>query len=200
MDEVSRTESVYEGESDAFVEKYQTESVADLYGERFFDALSGPCVLDVGCGPGADTAVFSDRGLDVVGFDRTGSFLQAAREAVPEGRYVRGDMRDLPFASGHFDGLWASASLLHVPREAVPATIREFRRVLADDGVALVTLKRGTESGYAEDGRYFERYTVEEVRTLFAENGFDAVAVEAKPDWLQVLAGETGAAPGSDAR
>ncbi|WP_439026722.1 class I SAM-dependent methyltransferase [Haloarchaeobius sp. DT45] len=190
MDEVSRTESVYERESDAFIEKYRSASVAALYGDRFFEALSGEHILDVGCGPGPDTAVFADRGYSVTGLDRTASFLQAARAEIPVGRFVRGDMRRLPFEDDSFDGVWASASLLHVPRRDVPATLRAFRRVLAPDGVVFVSLKRGDETGFASDGRYFERYTPAEVRSLFETAGFDNPAVEAKPDWIQVLGGE----------
>ncbi|MCT9097066.1 class I SAM-dependent methyltransferase [Haloarchaeobius sp. HME9146] len=198
MDEVSRTASVYEGDTAAFVEKYRSESVAALYGQRFFEALAGERVLDVGCGPGADSTVFAERGFEVTGFDRTRPFLETVREQVPEARAAHGDMRWLPFRDDAFDGVWSSASLLHVPREDVPATLQEFRRVLAPDGVVFASLKRGEESGYSEDGRYFERYTPAEVRRLFAENGFDCVDIEIEevPDtepplaWISVLAGD----------
>ncbi|WP_435318687.1 class I SAM-dependent methyltransferase [Haloarchaeobius sp. TZWSO28] len=198
MDEVSRTATVYDDDATAFVEKYRSESVAKLYGQRFFDGLTGERVLDVGCGPGADATVFAERGYEVTGFDRTRPFLETVRAEVPEARAAHGDMRWLPFCDDAFDGIWSCASLLHVPREDVPATLREFRRVLAPDGLVFASLKRGEGSGYSEDGRYFERYTSGEVRRLFEENGFDCVEIEinevpgTEPQlaWIQVLAGE----------
>ena len=188
MNEVSRTTAVYEGESDAFVDKYLSESIAARFGDDFFDALSGPRVLDVGCGPGVDTATFSDAGVDVVGFDRTPSFVDAARENVPDARFVRGDMRQLPFRDGAFDGVWACASFLHVPRRDAPATLREFGRVLDDDGVVSLSVKRGEESGYDADGRYFEKYLPGEVRSLFDDAGFQSTRIEEGEGWIRTLA------------
>ena len=188
MDEVARTQSVYEGDSDAFVEKYRTESIAERFGDAFFDALSGERVLDVGCGPGSDSEVFASRGYAVTGLDVTPSFLRSAREFVPDGSFVRGDMRRLPVADGAFDGVWACASLLHVPRADVPATLDEFHRALVEGGAFYCSLKRGEESGFHEDGRYFERYTAEGVRSLLVDAEFDPVSVDSHDRWVQALA------------
>ncbi|KAB1192410.1 methyltransferase domain-containing protein [Haloferax sp. MBLA0076] len=188
MHEVSRTRSVYESESDAFVDKYRAESVAALFGDDFYEALAGDRILDVGCGPGVDTETFVTDGFDVVGFDLTSSFVRAARTAVDEASFARGDMRRLPFRDGSFDGVWSCASFLHVPRPDAPGTLREFRRVLADDGVAYLSVKRGEESGFDTDGRYFELYRPEQVRSLVVDAGFGRVDIETGERWIQVLA------------
>ncbi|WP_396610658.1 class I SAM-dependent methyltransferase [Haloferax sp. S1W] len=189
MDEVSRTSAIYEGNSDAFVEKYRSESVAARFGGDFYAALSGDHVLDVGCGPGIDTETFSDDGFDVTGFDLTASFVESARTAVPDASFVRGDMRRLPFRDGLFDGVWSCASFLHVPRADAPETLREFRRVLAVNGVLYLSLKHGDESGYDDDGRYFERYRPGEIRSLLDDAGFSTVSIDEYGRWLNVLAG-----------
>jgi len=192
--EIARTLDTYEGDADEFVAKYQGGSIAAGHGDRFFEALSGPRVLDAGCGPGADAAVFEKRGLDVTGLDLTPSFLRAARDYVPEGSFARGDMRLLPFDDEAFDGVWCCAALLHVSRADAPATLREFRRVLDAGGVLFCSLKRGDESGYDADGRYFERYRPDEVRSLVRGAAFDAVDVTASENWVQVLARVRGGA------
>ena len=196
MDEVARTRSVYEANSDAFVEKYRSESIAERFGEPFFEALQGQLILDVGCGPGSDSESFADRGYDVTGLDVTPSFLESARENVSEARFALGDMRHLPFESDSFDGVWACASLLHVPREDVPATLSEFARVLDDGGVLYCSLKRGEESGFDTDGRFFERHTADAVASLLVEAGFEPVQMEtadaeevaSQDGWVQVVA------------
>ncbi|AFK19054.1 class I SAM-dependent methyltransferase [Haloferax mediterranei ATCC 33500] len=193
MDEVTSTSTVYESNSEAFVEKYRSESVAARFGDDFYTELSGKRVLDVGCGPGADTETFSSDGFDVVGFDLTASFIETAHATVPDASFVRGDMRRLPFRDETFDGVWSCASFLHVPRANAPETLREFRRVLAPEGVAYLSLKHGETSGYDHDGRYFERYLPEEIRSLLADAGFssidiDTMNVDGGNKWLNILA------------
>jgi ubiquinone/menaquinone biosynthesis C-methylase UbiE len=188
MEELGRTLDVYERDADAFVEKYRSESVAARFGDEFLAALPGDRVLDVGCGPGADAETFADRGLSVTGLDLSGSFLAAARSHVPGGSFVRGDMRRLPLDGEAFDGVWSCASLLHVPRPAVPATLREFRRVLAADGVCYLSLKRGDGGAYDDDGRYFERYRQAEVESLLEAAGLSPARFEVTDRWVGALA------------
>lgn len=188
MDEVARTLDAYESDADSFVEKYLTAPVAAHFGDEFYDALSGNRILDVGCGPGSDAAVFADAGYDVTGLDVTPSFLRTAVDRVSDGAFARGDMRQLPFRDGAFDGIWSCASFLHVPRPDAPGTLREFRRVLADEGVAFLSVKRIGVESHDSDDRYFERYRPEEFRSLLADAGFDPLTVETSDRWVSVVA------------
>lgn len=188
MDKIRETMDVYQGSADGFVEKYLTESVARQFGGKFYEALSGDRILDVGCGPGADSAVFADEGYDVTGFDLTPEFIRTARERVSEGLFVRGDMRQLPFHSNSFDGVWSCASFLHVPRPNAPSTLQEFRRVLDDDGAVYLSLKLGDGGEYDTNGRYFEFYTPEEVRSLLANVGFEPGSVTTHEGWVNAIA------------
>ncbi|QPV63187.1 class I SAM-dependent methyltransferase [Halosimplex litoreum] len=229
MDErVRRTVETYERVADEYADRHGDRSVVADIVEAFVTAVDGaatdsarvdpatpggepdpagpPRVLDVGCGPGWESAAFAEADFDTVPFDLTRSFLDRARECVPDGTPVRGDMRALPFADGGFDGLWACASLLHVPERDVPATLAEFERVLADGGVALVSLEAvggpGEEidaSPYDDDRRHFERYDPDRARDLFETAGFEVVSVatddggsdddaDAGDDWVAVTA------------
>lgn len=194
MDEVSRTHDTYEGNSVDFVEKYCEMSVAEEYGDPFFEALDGAIdgtsgtVLDIGCGPGPDVETFADAGHDVVGFDITASFLREAAERVPDAAFARGDMRHLPFADGTFDGLWASASFHHVPREQAAETLREFRRVLRDGGPALVSVKRARVESTEDPDRHFEYYRPDAFRSLLETAGFDPVELNTEERWVWTVA------------
>jgi SAM-dependent methyltransferase len=96
-------------------------------------------IADLGCGPGLDGAQFARDGHRVTGVDRSAGMLAHAARALP-GRVARGDLRRLPLASRSIDGIWCSASLLHVPHDQTTATLGEMRRILRPGGcLALVT-------------------------------------------------------------
>ena len=195
MDEVERTLVTYEGNAETYAEKYLSESGLVEYGGPFLDYLDGGRVLDLGCGPGIDAAGFARRGLDVVGLDITESFLRRAREHFVEvtadcqarASFVRGDMRSPPFMDGSFDGIWASGSFHHVPREQAPATAAELARVLREDGCAYISVKREPTGSEVAD-RHFEFYEPGEFRALLADAGFDVEIIETTGPWIGAIA------------
>nr|WP_272904705.1 class I SAM-dependent methyltransferase [Halobacterium sp. TGN-42-S1] len=156
--------------------------------------MSGDRVLDLGCGPGSDAAVFADRGLDVVGVDVTASFLDAARRDVEDGHFARGDARRLPLADDTVAGVWACASLHHVPPADLPAALAECRRVLRSDGTFFCSVKRGDGDGFEPDDdhadgddRYFAYYDAGQFERLLAHAGL-AGDVDADGRWVSALA------------
>jgi len=148
-------------------------------------------VADVGCGPGWESATFAEEGNEVLGVDLTPAFLAAARERAPGSAFARMDMESLGFEQNAFDGLWACASFLHVPREDAPATLREFRRVLRPGGVVYLSVKRGDGERegdtYDGDRRQFTLYRTDELRELVASAGFEVESVS-DGEWIQLLA------------
>ena len=156
-------------------------------------------MLDLGCGPGVDAAVFARRGFDVVGFDVTPSFLRRAREHFVEvaadvaadcqarASFVRGDMRSLPFEADSFDGIWVSGSFHHVPREQAPDTAAALQRLLRDGGCAYISVKREPTGSEVAD-RHFEFYEPEAFRALLADAGFNVEIVEATGPWIGAIA------------
>ncbi|MDH5674794.1 MAG: methyltransferase domain-containing protein [Myxococcales bacterium] len=98
-------------------------------------------VLDVGCGVGTHVRLLADAvhsHASVLGVDRSGTMLQAAREHGGERtRFVRADAHALPFAAASFDLVWVERTLVHLadPLRA----LREVHRVLAEQGRALIT-------------------------------------------------------------
>ncbi|GAB7013817.1 hypothetical protein JCM18549_20880 [Halolamina salina] len=196
--DVHATATTYAENAPELVEKYLDFSLFERHGAAFRDALPDPenrppRVLDVGCGPGADTAPMADAGLDAVGLDLTAAFLYEAREQAPGARFVRGDMRALPLDAGAFEGLWSSAAFLHLPRSAARPTLEEFHRVLAPGGALLLSvMARETRDAAAvevADGRRFTFWREGPIRDHLREAGFaeiDALGDEA--DWHALLA------------
>jgi 2-polyprenyl-3-methyl-5-hydroxy-6-metoxy-1,4-benzoquinol methylase len=73
----------------------------------------GARILDAGCGSGRDLKAFSERGYQVVGLDASELMVRLAREHSDQ------QVHHLAFQEvtykEEFDGIWACASLLHVP-------------------------------------------------------------------------------------
>src|SRR5690349_4876523 len=129
------TARAYDTIVDEFVRR-NTAINADLvdFRNQFLRAVGGSgSVIDVGCGPGRDAIHFANRGLHVVGIDASPNM---ARHAHNEGvSAVIGDMRTVPIAIRSVDGIWSAASLLHVPRADVGATLASWRSLLRPHGV-----------------------------------------------------------------
>lgn len=197
---IERTIETYESVASEYRERNadrsDIEGLVEEFMEAVEDATDGPSprVADVGCGPGWETETFADRGHEAVGIDLASAFLAGARERTSDASFARMDMRRLGLATDAFDGLWACASVLHLPRADVPGTLAEFRRVLTPGGVVCLSVKRGhgTETGtvYATDERRFTLYEPDELETLLADAGFDveSIGTDEAGEWVQAMA------------
>lgn len=118
---------------DRIGERYEQEFVERAEQHRAADwviggLVPGSRVLDLGCGTGVPTArQFSDAGVEVVGVDESERMLELARENVPAGRFVRGDMRDVPADLGEFDAVVAFFALLMLSRAEISEVLRALR-------------------------------------------------------------------------
>lgn len=206
-DPVARTLDSYEGLAEEYRDRHADRSVVADSVDRFDGALAAaredgalpndrPArVLDVGCGPGWESATLADRGHDVTAVDITPAFLRQTGEVAPTAERARMDMRSLGFAPGSFDGVWVCASFLHVPREDAPATLAGFERVLREGGVLFCAVQRGEgetdvdEGPYdADDERRFVYYDPEGFRALVEDAGFAVDSVDSDDGWIQLLA------------
>lgn len=137
-------------------------------------------VLDVGCGTGRDTAVLQSHNLHVVGLDLTFEMMVYGRKNGNLGHYVQAEMQALPIAQG-VDGIWASASLLHLPPDHIPETLSQFHHLLAPNGIFYCTIKQGdgdawTPISYQEEApRYFNYWQAEPWNTQLETAGFTIV-------------------------
>jgi|SRR5271157_1933432 len=138
---------------------------------------SGNSILEVGCGPGVEAKYFIKEGYAVLGLDASEGMLAEARQRVPEGTFMRMDMRDMEeLKDGCFSGVWCCASLLHLAKAEAPRAVREFRRVIKDDGTLFISLKKGDGEGMVRspDGcdRFFAYYQKAEAEKLMCDCGF----------------------------
>lgn len=151
----------------------------------------GAVVLDAGCGPGRDLVRFDAAGLHPVGVDLTPEFARMAAQAVPGRPVTVADLRALPLASGTFDAVWASASLVHLePREAGRA-LAELRRVARSGALAYVSVKTGP-TGWRKraDGtaRWFQGWSHEELGCAVEAAGWRLRRLSVSEKWVEAYA------------
>src|SRR5829696_576523 len=125
----------------------------------------GGRILDAGCGSGRDARAFSEVGYAVEAFDASPAMVRLASKFT--GLPVRCMTFDDMSWAERFDGIWASASLLHVPRADLPRVAEVFRRALKPGGVWYISFKHGTEER-EKDGRRFTDMTDQTLQAVLS--------------------------------
>ena len=150
-------------------------------------------ILDVGCGSGRDALAFQRDGWDVQARDASPRMAALATDLlgcqVPVERLE--DMRDI----SAFDGIWASAVLLHVEHTGLPATLRALAKALRPGGILFASVKQG-QGTLSEHGRTFFLWSQPEFDGLVAATpGLRLLESRLQPDalrpdvtWIHVLA------------
>jgi SAM-dependent methyltransferase len=190
----ARTVAAYDSIASVYADLWSDRRVVERPLSLFASLLpAGALVLDAGCGPGFDGALLRERGFHVVGLDRSHAMLQLGRRKYP-GPYVQGDLRVQPFGGGAVDGIWASASLLHLPRTAFAPALRELGRVLRLGGLFYVSLKEGEGEQWRADAcgraapRFFTYWQSGPLDAALAAAGFATTAAWRESgrtaDWL----------------
>lgn len=136
--------------------------------EPFLKELGpGAHILDAGCGSGRDTKVFLDRGYRVTAIDASPELARLATIFTGH-RCEALFFQEMKFQED-FDGIWACASLLHVPKREMGDVMLRFIQALKPGGIFYVSLKEGEGERIAEDGRFFSYYNAESFRELLAQ-------------------------------
>jgi len=124
--------------------------------EALLQAITGTPpfrILDFGCGPGRDLKAFKDLGHEPIGLDGSARFAAMAREF--SGCEVwHQDFLKQQLPGEYFDGIFANASLFHVPSQELARVLKELRTTLKPDGV----LFSSNPLGDNQEGWQGERY------------------------------------------
>jgi len=128
-------------------------------------------ILDFGCGPGRDLLAFRARGHEPIGLEGSTALAAMAREHSGCEVWEQ-DFLALTLAVGHFDGIFANASLFHVPRLELPRVLRELHAALKPTGVLFASNPRGNnEEGWSR-GRYGVYHDLHSWRAFVSYAGF----------------------------
>jgi len=187
---------------DATIAAYEAGAVRwrDRKPARFLDRVDvfrlalgdrGGTVADLGCGAGLHLPLLPRPALAL---DAALAMLELVPEVAPDALRVRGDLEHLPIRRGALSGAWARASYLHVPSTSLPWSLMELHHALAVDGIAHLTMLRGSGDGPDPDdehpGRLFARWEPDTLTDQIAGAGFDVLEVvvdRSEDDWLHAL-------------
>ena len=139
----------------------------------------GALILDFGCGSGRDSRYFLSKGFRAEACDGSEEMVRIASETsgIPVRKMLFEELDEVD----RYDGIFACASILHVPLEGLPDILARMERALKDDGAIYVSFKYGTFEG-ERNGRFFTDMTMERLQECL-----DAAAGKYGGKGLQVV-------------
>lgn len=187
MDYRRPTLAVYDAHANIFEAKFGDHFALfkDRFVAPFLKRLSGKRILDLGAGPGHHAVYFREQGCDVLCIDASRAMVDACRAKGLSAR--QGLIEELAndLAGEQFDGVWAYASLLHLPKHVVPKAVEDIASMLPAGGIFGITVKQGMGEGFESldrdkygEERFFSLFTEDELRSLLAP-WFDVVELQA---------------------
>lgn len=139
---------------------------------RHLSSDGSHAILDLGCGPGRDLIELARRGHRPVGLDGSAAFVEMARRNAGC-EVLHQDFLALDLGEARFDGIFANASLFHVPSQELPRVLRELRAALVPGGVLFCSNPHGpNREGWSGD-RYCTYLDLETFRGFMTDAGFD---------------------------
>ena len=168
----ARTLADYDTNAAAFEEGTRDHDVRQNIDALLRHVPAAPArILDFGCGPGRDLATFAALGHDVVGLDGSIEFVVRARRATGVPVWHQ-DFFALDLPPSRFDGVFANASLQHVPGAWLPTVLTQLHATLATGGVLFASIPRGdNEEGWSRE-RYSRYHDLDGWRRFLAGAGF----------------------------
>lgn len=177
-----QTIAAYDRMADAYADDAQHRDLSADYALFLgpFEGRGPLELLDLGCGPGRDLRYFASLGHRALGIDGSARFVAMA-QAASGCRVLKQNLLKLRLPAQHFDGIFACASLFHVPPEKLPDVLRALHRALKPRGVLFTLNPRGRdEQGWVGD-RFCCYYRLATWRRRLKAAGFHELAYAYRP-------------------
>ena len=169
----------YNENAEEFYNSTVNTDMSNLYADFLSRILPGGVILDAGCGSGRDSKYFLEHGFEVVAFDASSEMCNRASKLL--NRKVLNLRFDEIDFENCFDGIWACASLLHVPPADMSDTLLKLKKSLKKNGIFYASFKSGI--GVTDKvSRSFTNYDEKSIKELFNEAGFEVLDIKSTHD------------------
>jgi len=163
---------------------------------RFLEYIpQGSKILDVGCGSGRDSKYFKELGYNVTAIEPSYYLRILAEDLIKQSILSKG-VEDIEF-DNEFDGIWCSASLLHLDNNDLNIAITNINKALKDTGSIYMSFKYGNDTRTDDNGRFFNNMTEDKFTNIIKEfptlsidrmwQSFDARPERANEVWLNII-------------
>lgn len=144
----------YNKNAEAFVARTVDVDISPAYAKFLPHLAQGATLLDAGCGSGRDSLYFKEQGFQVVAFDASIEMVKASSKLSGIQTFHM-SFQELEFKE-KFDGIWASASLLHVPYQELESVFQKLHAALKPSGVLYATFKYGDACRNTDDRTFYD--------------------------------------------
>lgn len=150
--------------------------------KTFASNLKGNQILNLGSGPGRDSLLLKNAGLDVTCLDASKEMIKRTKKLGFKS--VESDFEKMPFENEIFDGVWAYTSLLHVTKSKMEKILNKIHSIIKPEGIFLIGMIEGKYIEEKESEsmpgvkRYFRYYTEQELRKVVEQSGFEMIFQE----------------------
>lgn len=169
----------YDENAEAFFAGTVNADMSDVRSRFLAHVTPGGHILDAGCGSGRDALAFTNAGFRVTAFDASTEMVRLAVEHT--NLPILHQTFDEVAWDGEFDGVWASASLLHVPRANLTRAIAALMKALRPEGAIYASLKQGNAERNV-GGRVFTDVSEAEISRLLETAGLEMVELWVSAD------------------
>ena len=170
-------DSFWEGTRDHDVSQNIAALLRHLDGEAPFS------ILDFGCGPGRDLITFSKLGHNATGLEGSHALAALARKHSNCDVWEQ-DFLELDLPEGVFDGVFANASLFHVPSVQLPSVLNSLHSTLQTNGVLFASNPRGDNQEGWNGSRYGTYHDLESWQAYLTDAGFTELEHYYRPEGL----------------
>lgn len=137
-------------------------------------------ILDAGCGTGRDSVAMMQKGYNVTSFDASYKMVEIASNNTGK-EVILGTFEDIEFENQTFDGIWASASLLHVERKNMLNVFNKLYAFIKDNGYLYVSFKL-RDNDFSDGMRDFTCFTQENFESFVSITDFKLVTLDITKD------------------
>lgn len=141
--------------------------------ENFLNLLKGKKIMDLGSGPGRDSLYFKLKGFDPICVDFSNEMIILCKQKGLKA--YQKNMEDLDFEDNSFDGIWAYASLVHLPKFSIHNVLARINELLKKEGLFFLGMLEGKgeviyeNKKKANGKRFFSLYGEEELKNILSD-------------------------------